>query len=233
MMVMCNLDAGTVSLEAITVPPASGRSPQGAIVLLHGWGANYQDLVALAPYLDLPDIQFIFPNAPFAHPYGPAGRMWYDFPNDYSFLGSSEFGDRPDLASSRQQLTQLLTELPDRTGIPLSETILGGFSQGGAMTLDVGLSLPLKALMVLSGYVHTPLRSTLPAPIPVLLVHGRQDPVVPIQAAHQAKFQLQALGIPVKYQEFNMGHEIQPLALEQIQTFVKQRFTGNKPEINS
>jgi phospholipase/carboxylesterase len=227
------LDAEIVSLEVITVPPASGQKPKGTIVLLHGWGANYQDLLSLAPYLDLPDTQFVFPNAPFDHPYGPSGRMWYDFPSDYSFIGSAEFGDRPDLTSSRQQLTELLAELPDHTGIPLSETILGGFSQGGAMTLDVGLNLPLKALMVLSGYVHTPLKSTLAEPMPVLLVHGRQDQVVPIQAAQQANSQLQALGVPVKYLEFNMGHEIQPVVLEQIQAFVKQTFTDSKPEINS
>ncbi len=65
-----------------------------------------------------------------APPYNPTGKMWYNFPDDYSFLGKPEFRDRPDLSNSRELLTDFLKSLIDETKIPFSRTILGGFSQG-------------------------------------------------------------------------------------------------------
>lgn len=196
-------------------------------MLLHGWGANYQDLLNLAEFMNLPDYQFVFPNAPFPHPYNPVGRMWYALPQNYSFLGKPEFSDRADLSSSRQQLLDLLTDQAETTGIPLARTILGGFSQGGAMTLDVGVRLPLAGLMVLSGYLHAPLQPPIATLAPALIIHGVQDTVVPLAAARQARDSLQALGGSVRYQEYAMGHEIQPIVLAQIQTFVKEILPGD------
>lgn len=217
-----------MTLQVITVPPTTGESPQGLIVILHGWGASAQDVFSLAPLIRLPAYQLVFPDAPFAYPYAAGGRMWYDFPSNFNFQGTPEFSARDDLATSRQALTDLLKSLPETTGVPLSRIILGGFSQGGAMTFDVGLRLPLAGLMVLSGYLHAPIvpqQATFP---PVLMVHGRQDQVVPLSAAHQSLSSLQALDIAVRYQEFDMGHEIQPIVLEQVQSFVKELLPNNK-----
>jgi len=211
----------SLSLQAITVPPTTGQPPQGAIVILHGWGANAQDVLSLANFIDLPDYQMVFPDAPFAHPQVTGGKMWYNFPSNFQFQSTEGFRDRPDLSASRQSLTEFLTALPAQTGVPLTQTILGGFSQGGAMTLDVGLSLPLAGLMVLSGYLHAPLQLAGTSFPPVLMVHGRQDAVVPLSAAHQAKDGLQNLGVKLQYVEFDMGHEIQPVVLEQMQSFAK------------
>lgn len=210
-----------MSLHAITLSPKSNQTAQGLVILLHGWGANGQDLSPLASMMSLDDYQLVFPEAPFPHPYNPVGKMWYDLPQNYSFLGTSEFRDRPDLSASRQHLIDFITAQSDKASIPLSQTILGGFSQGGAMTLDVGTQLPLAGLMVLSGYLHAPLTAA-PGPIPpTLVIHGRQDTVVPLLAAHQVRDRLQALQTPVQYEEYNMGHEIQPVVLGRIQTFVK------------
>lgn len=187
---------------------------------LHGWGANAQDLAALAPYLNLPDYQFVFPNAPFPHTYAPGGRMWYDIPANFSFQRSADVDQWPELAASRQQLRDWLLGLEAETGVPLSQTILSGFSQGGAMTLDVGLTLPLAALMVLSGYLHAPAQIE-PSPPPVLMVHGQQDMVVPLRAAQQARDSLQQQGVAVTYHELaDMGHEIDPMVLKLMQSFV-------------
>jgi phospholipase/carboxylesterase len=208
------------SLQTITVPPQSNQPPKGLIMILHGWGASAQDVAALSSFSHLPDFQFVFPDAPFPHAYSSSGRAWYDFPNNFSFQSSPEFRDRPDLSSSRQLLQDLIKMQSEQTGVPLSKIILGGFSQGGAMTLDVGIDLPLAGLMVLSGYLHAPLqpqRSSLP---PALVVHGRQDTVVPLTAAHQVRDRLVTLGVPLTYEEYNMGHEIQPIVLTQMQTFV-------------
>jgi phospholipase/carboxylesterase len=132
-----------MTLQVITIPPATGKPPQGLIVILHGWGASAQDVLSLASFLDLSAYQLVFADAPFPHPYAAGGRMWYDFPSNFNFQSTAAFRTRDDLSTSRQLLTDLLNSLQKTTGVPLSRTILGGFSQGGAMTLDVGLGLPL------------------------------------------------------------------------------------------
>lgn len=215
-------------LQSLRVPPANGKAAQAVLVILHGWGANAFDVQALARFVNLPGVEMFFPDAPFPHPQAPGGKMWYDFPANFGFQTSPGFADRSDLTTSRKLLKEFLKALPDRTGVPLDRTFLGGFSQGGAMTLDVGLSLPLAGLLVLSGYLHAPLqpqRSELP---PVLLVHGRQDLVVPLAAAQQTRDALQALGVNLRYQEYTMGHEISPIVLQQMQIFVKDLLTVNQ-----
>lgn len=190
--------------------------------MLHGWGANAADVAALANYLHLPQIQCYFPNAPHEFPYSPVGRMWYDLPPDY------RFGDLPtrlqldQLQTSRDRLLDWLNSLEALTGVPLERTILAGFSQGGAMTLDVGLTLPLAAVMVLSGYAHRPIALPPETSPPVLLVHGSLDQVVPLQAAHQVHEQLLAQGGKVQYHELTMGHEIQPIVLKLMQSFIEE-----------
>jgi phospholipase/carboxylesterase len=192
--------------------------------VLHGWGANADDVASLIPFLKLSRCQFLVPDGPFPHPYNPpTGRMWYGFPENFSFQNSPEFANRPDLVSSRQQLTEWLKALPSKTGVPLSKTVLAGFSQGGAMTIDVGLNLPLAGLVVLSGYMHSPPELTAPKFPPVFMVHGRQDAVVPLKAAQQTQAFLMKSGVNVRYEEINfMGHEIQPLVLGMMQSFVSE-----------
>jgi phospholipase/carboxylesterase len=128
------------------------------------------------------------------------------------------------LIQSRELLTDWLQSLESSTGVPLSQTILSGFSQGGAMTLDVGLKLPLAGLVAMSGYLHPSAGSleTLDAKSvpPVLITHGRQDTVVPLESAISARKTLESLGVKVQYQEFDMGHEINPEILELFRNFV-------------
>ncbi len=199
------------SLQFISIPPKNGQAPAGLVVCLHGYGGNAQDLSSKAPALNLPNYQFLFPNAPFPYPGESGGRQWYNL----------ESQDYQGLSSSRQRLIDWLKSLESTTGVPLSRTILSGFSQGGAMTLDVGLTLPLAGLVSLSGYLHST-----PKPIagqslpPVLIVHGRQDRVVPLSEAQRARNTLTALGVAVKYQEFDMGHEIPPAVLAVMRNFV-------------
>lgn len=198
------------SLDVISVPPTSGNPPKGILVALHGWGANAQDLVTLAPFLQLPDYQLFFPNAPFPHPHAPGGRAWY----------ALERQDYVGLEDSRQRLREWLLSLEGSTGIPLSKTILGGFSQGGAMTLDVGLGLPLAGLCSLSGYLHSEPKTENNSFPPILIIHGRQDMVVRLQAAQKARDILTGLGASVEYAEFDMGHEVSPVVLNVMQRFI-------------
>ena len=202
-------------LQIISVP-AKIEPPTGTIVLLHGWGANHHDLGDLAPYFNLPEYQFLFPNGIFDHEFTETGKMWY------SFTGAGELTDRSvqQLATSRQILSEWIQSLPATTGVPLDRTWIAGFSQGGAMTLDIGLDLPVAGLIVLSGYLHPdrpkPTRDT----PPVLIVHGRQDDVVPVFAARSSQELLIQWGIEVQYQEFDMGHSIVLEVLDVVRNFV-------------
>lgn len=196
-------------MQVINVPPTTGKKPTGLIVVLHGWGANAKDLASVVPFLNLPDYQFILPDAPFNHPHVAGGKAWYDFQqNNKGYF------------ESKQLLNDWLQSLEKETSIPLSRTILSGFSQGAAMTLDVGLHLPLAGLVALSGYLHPVTESTTSAISPILLVHGRQDAVVPLSAAQKARDSLLAMGAKVQYQEFDMGHEIRPEVIALIRNFI-------------
>jgi phospholipase/carboxylesterase len=203
-----------MSLEAISIPPTSGKKPSGLIVLLHGWGANYQDLAPLAPMFNLPDYQFLFPNAPFPHPQVPGGRAWYSLENS-NYDGIEE---------SRKLLYNWLFSLPENTGVPLEKIIVGGFSQGGAMSLDVGLKLPVAGVCSLSGYLqYEPKKPDNSFP-PVLICHGKLDPVVPINLAQQAKQKLESVGVKLQYQEFDIAHEIIPQEIMLMVQFFQEVF---------
>lgn len=207
-----------MSLQALS---AGDSIASHLLVLLHGWGANARDVAGIAPYMQLADYQMLFPDAPHSHTLAngmgaPAGRMWYALPDIFDF--DQPFTHQLDLQHSRQCLLDWLTALPEKTGIPLGKTILGGFSQGGAMTLDVGMQLPVAGMMILSGYSHGPIATPI-SPRPILLVHGRQDPVVPITQAQRTKTELDALSATVDYHEFTMGHEISLQVLDAAKKF--------------
>jgi phospholipase/carboxylesterase len=202
----------TPVLDFIRVSPPGKQTPKALIVTLHGWGANAQDVASLIPYINLPDYEFLLPNAPYPYPYADTGRAWYDLRTENMYAG---------LVESKQLLIDWLQSLETNTGIPLSRTILSGFSQGGAMTLDVGLSLPLAGLVVMSGYPHPSVATLNPGNFPpTLIMHGTKDEVVPLQAAIKSRDMAISLGVAVEYHEFEMGHEINLPMLEALRTFV-------------
>ncbi len=203
------------SLEIITIQPQtlsqslSHSKPQGVIVALHGYGANAADLAELAPELDLPNYLMLFPQAPFAHQNAKNGKIWYEF-ND---------SNANQLQISRERLKTYLTEVV-LMGIP---TFLLGFSQGGAMTLDIAqdasAALNLAGYICLSGYLHPDLKASA-VNASILMVHGTEDAVVPIIAAKSAEISLTKLGAKVSYVEFAMGHTINAATLAAVKAFV-------------
>ena len=143
------------------------------LVLLHGWGADAEDLLplgdGLAALSSLP-AECIGLQAPEPHP-GGQGRQWYGlFPANWQAV-----------PSATQQLRGRIEAL-DLETIPLSRTVLIGFSQGGAMALHVGCDMPLAGVISCSGYPHPGWQPPHTRP-PVLLLHGLDDDVVPAAAA--------------------------------------------------
>jgi phospholipase/carboxylesterase len=191
-------------------------NPEVAIIWMHGLGADGNDFVPLVDELDLaglPGIRFVFPHAntmPVTINGGYVMRSWYDIV--HTDLGRQE--DEKGLRDS-QVLVEALIAREKARGIPANRIILAGFSQGCAMTLQTGLRHPekLAGLLCLSGYV--PLadkvaaeRSAENQQTPIFLVHGRMDPVIPIQRATASRDLLVSLGYQVEWHEYMMQHSL-------------------------
>ena len=201
------------------VRPAAGE-PEGALILLHGRGADERDLVPLLDLLD-PKRRLVgyTPGGPLALP--PGGRHWYvvprvGYPEPESFFGSLE----------------RLEAFVDATGVPLDRTVLGGFSQGTAMSYALGLRAGRPkpaAILALSGFIPTvpgweaDLEAR--AGLPVAIGHGTMDPVIPVEFARDARARLEAAGADVTYHESPVGHTIDPRFLATLPDLVT-RATG-------
>lgn len=168
------------------------------LVLLHGWGADADDLLDLAELLVGPAVSVVALRAPLPHP-GGSGRQWYDLQQP----------NWPQLPAARTHLRQRLETLA--SDIPLEQTVLLGFSQGAAMALDVstsGAGLPLAGLISCSGYPHPDWQPGAQTIKKILLTHGEQDPVVPYGASEALQEQLRHGGIDTDLISFAGGHTI-------------------------
>jgi phospholipase/carboxylesterase len=214
-------------LEGPRLAPASGGKPKQLVILLHGYGADGNDLIGLgrswAPLL--PDAAFISPNAP--HPCGmsPLGREWFPL----------SFRDAEEYAHGVAEATPILNAFVDRqleaAGLSPASLALVGFSQGTMMSLAVGLSRPNPPAAILgySGALATmEFSPTLGQNAPeIMLIHGDMDNVIPVEALAMAKQQLSALGIPVKsHIARGLGHGIDQEGLMLGGGFLKHVFAG-------
>ena len=182
-------------LVSLNTPEASCR-----LILLHGWGADAQDLIPLGEIIQRDfgeKIEIIAFRAPFLHPQG-IGRQWYAlFPPDWEEAYSS-------VENLKVRLKAIATKK-----LPLTKTFVLGFSQGGAMALASCFDLPLAGLIGCSAYPHPNLEFTKESP-PIFLTHGDNDDVVPIVAMEKI-ISLSKIN-QIEHQIFTGGHEI-PLTL--------------------
>lgn len=199
--------------DSTTGRPDSGLLREGPIeaafrlVLLHGWGADADDLLDLGELLAGPDTERVALRAPEPHPMG-IGRQWYDLQQP----------GWPGLGAARLALRQRLMDLGKT--VPLERTVLLGFSQGAAMALDVASALPIAGVIACSGYPHP---DWLPqAPLPrVLITHGTDDQVVPFAASQEVARLLKAAGGAVEVQPFDGGHTIQESLFPSMREFLR------------
>lgn len=201
--------------QSIQLGPAE---PQRRLVLLHGWGADADDLLDLGTALLAEDgqaaeVSLVSLRAPQAHP-GGFGRQWYD-------LQQPEW---PGLPEARGNLRQRLNQLA--ASVPLERTAVLGFSQGAAMAVDVilGDGLPVAALIACSGYPHPGWQARDPK-ASTLLTHGDQDPVVPMAASEAIEDLVQQAGGQVRRIGFAGGHGIDPQLLPDLRAFLARHWT--------
>lgn len=228
-----------LTLVGLDVIVTGGEDREGGgdgplVVLCHGFGAPGEDLVPLFRQLAVPrEVRFAFPAAPLdlGAALGPAyggGRAWWMI--DPSALAEASRGVRRDrtrvvpegLAEARNSLMALLDEL----GAQPEKTVLGGFSQGAMLSLDVALRLPhrLAGLALMSGSIvaideWTPNLEALSG-VPVMQSHGRGDPLLPFDVAEKLRDLLRGAGADVRWVEFSGGHTIVGSVLDALGTLV-------------
>ena len=200
-------------LEARVREPAG--DPAGALVLLHGRGADEHDLYPLLDLLD-PERRLlgVTPRGPLSLP--PGGRHWYA-------LGGIPTPDPETFLSTAPRLAAFLDALP----VPAERVVLGGFSQGTVMSwaMSLGPDRPRPAAVVaLSGFLPQvegyPLEPERLAGVPVAVAHGALDPVIPARFGAEAAATLAAAGADVVRLETPVPHMVDPAWIEPLREVV-------------
>lgn len=213
----------STKLSGPMLPPANGGAPDSAVVLLHGYGSDGNDLIGLAPHWQgiLPGALFVSPNAP--TPLGMGGFQWFAIDWTGDRLASRQTG----VISARPVLVGFLEDLWAQTGIAPERTLLAGFSQGAMMALHVGLSMPqeLMGIVAFSGALVPPEGFGAPgsAKPAICLVHGDMDEVVDPNLSADAKRLLAENGYDVRFHiSHGVGHGIAPDGLAFASEFIAE-----------
>lgn len=217
-------------LDGPRLAPAAGGAPRQLVVFLHGYGADGADLIGLgrewAPLL--PHAAFVSPNAPEPCAMAQTGRQWFDL----------SLGDMSIIAEGVKRASPALDAFLDAElkahELGAEQLALVGFSQGTMMALAVGLTRkdPPQAIVGYSGALATVEGLPPPGQGPaILLVHGDQDEVIPVDAMHMAREILGQAGLPVEWHvSKGIGHGIDGDGLRLGGTFLKEAFSGGDAE---
>ncbi|MGH8119100.1 MAG: alpha/beta hydrolase [Gammaproteobacteria bacterium] len=214
-------------LEAVVINPPSAH--KASVIWLHGLGADGHDFEPIVSELGLPEdhgIRFIFPHAP-VRPVtinaGMAMRAWYDVKSQD--LRRQE--DAQAIEDSKEIINRFIAaEIQD--GIASPRIVLAGFSQGGAIALHCGLRFHdrLGGLLALSCYLPLPGRlaaekSPANLTVPILMLHGVFDPVIPISAGQQSCDLLKRSGYNIKWHTYPMQHSVCLEEVEEISRWLQ------------
>jgi phospholipase/carboxylesterase len=200
---------------------AASGEPEGALMLMHGRGADEFDLVPLLDALD-PERRLvgIAPRAPLA--LAPGGFHWY---------ASRRVGypDRETFLAAYATLKRFTAALESALGVPWSRTVIGGFSMGAVMSyalaLGSGRSAPA-GVLAFSGFIPTvegfEVEWSSVRGLPVAIGHGTLDPVIPVEFGRDARRALEEAGARVLYRESPMVHAIDPLFARALQGWLSE-----------
>lgn len=194
----------------------SGEGPFPTVIALHGWGASAHDLMGLAPFLAGGEALVLCPQGRVEVAISPTmvGYGWFPLrqglaPNPDEFLTAAE------------EIRDFVREAREVYPIDPERTVFLGFSQGGLMAFEQALRDPKDSAGVaaLSTWLPEPLAERLPPrsdheELPVLVIHGTEDPMIPVERARESREALRGYGVRLTYRELEMGHEIRPEALD-------------------
>lgn len=220
------------ALQTIEVNP--GAAPQTTVIILHGLGADGTDFLSFADELKLDavgPVRWVFPRAPMRAVTINGGhriRAWYDILN-------MDLVRREDEGGLRESFAQVhaLLDAEVARGVPANRIILGGFSQGCAVTLGAGLRYGqrLGGLVCMSGYM--PLADEFAAErhaanvnTPIFQAHGQRDGVINISRATSTRDQLLGLGQDVEWHDYPMEHSVCMEEVQAIQAFIRRALTS-------
>ncbi|MGI8542305.1 MAG: alpha/beta hydrolase [Aridibacter sp.] len=194
------------------------------LILLHGIGADENDLFGLAPFLD-ERFFIVSVQAPFALSYG--GYAWFELilePNKPMGFNVKQF------EQSRQMILEFIDELIDKYDLDKERVYLCGFSQGAMMSLSCFLQNPTKfaGVVAMSGRAVTEM---IPAEsnsddlkgFPIFVTHGTFDPVLPIENGRTTKEILSRLPVELEYKEYPMAHEISQESLQDVSNWLSAK----------
>ncbi len=184
------------------------------LVLLHGWGADAQDLVPVGKLLTegfKASFEIVSFSAPQPHPSG-SGRQWYPlYPHEWEQVPSA-------VKTLEKRIDDLCFEK-----IPLEKTLLLGFSQGGAMALELATRKKFQGVFVVSSYPHPEWQPLKDMP-PIFLCHGNMDQVVLKDASKKSFEILRCKGIKSDLYFFEGGHEINYELIDHCRGIIKEQF---------
>ncbi|HEX7642639.1 MAG TPA: alpha/beta hydrolase-fold protein [Burkholderiaceae bacterium] len=217
-----------------TIQLDTGADTTASVIWMHGLGASATDFAGMPQELDLrglDPIRFIFPYAPVRPVTANNGYVmpaWYDFLH-FGFDEGEEGREDESTIRASQALIEQLIEQEVARGIAPERIVIAGFSQGCVMALQTGLRYPKKlgGLMCLSGYLALPHklaeeRSEASKDTPIFMVHGRGDPVIPIQYSVQSRDFLAKLGYQIEWHDYNMQHAVCPEEIGHIGAWLRR-----------
>ena len=190
------------NLSFISSSPEDDSLSLGVIFLLHGFGANMRDLVDIAPMINQEDFIYIFPNAPFEINSGfdQKAYSWFDFDN------------LNEIKESEKILENTIEESLGLFNIDKDKIYLGGFSQGGMMTMhaDIIHQNLFSGLLILSSTIISQIDLNIDLSINprVFLAHGVNDSIISINQGQEPHRKLISKGLNAEYHEYEMGHQI-------------------------
>jgi phospholipase/carboxylesterase len=218
-------------LDGPRLEPRSGAAKQ-LVVFLHGYGADGKDLIEIGRAWQqyLPDAAFVSPHAPEPCAGAPMGRQWFPL----TFRDPDERWKGVNAAAPG--LNRFLDAELARRKLPASALALVGFSQGTMMALQVGLrrATAPAAIVGYSGLFVLPnnaepdaVAAEIKSRPPVLLVHGDQDDLIPVEALFHATQALAALEVPTEFHiSAGIGHGIDQEGLRHGGEFLARRLRG-------
>jgi len=229
----------SAALDGPRIPAAAGKTSQ-LVVFLHGYGADGNDLIELGRQWRalLPEAAFVSPHASERSPAAPMGRQWFALSNrppDDAAGGDERWKGA---VKARAMIDAFLNAELERLHLDDSRLALVGFSQGAMMALHVGLRRPAApaAILGFSGLLVGPehlgeatARDAHRRPPPVLLVHGDQDPLIPVEAMFIGAEALAQASIPAQWHlSLGIGHGIDAEGLRQGGLFLAKAFADRR-----